>query len=303
MRRLVVVVAARPRQASLLATWGGARPPVRRARRPRARAAAAAAREHQEPAASSTSRSSATRRRSATSTCEDGTRASTSRSHVVSRRSRSASATARGSRCITDARLASPRSPRTRVDMVIATFTYTQDRDTRIDFSRAYFKAQGRLLVPNAAPNNYLSQLAGKTISTTTGSIYDRWMKNCFKDTRVIATDGFTNALLEFRNGSGGRAHVGRHRPRRRRRDGPEPSSSRATRSWPFRTASGSSRGTRRSSAGSTARLTVLKQRDAFNAILKDNVPAREFARFQRSILRPNNTFTYVQRDETTICP
>ena len=39
-----------------------------------------------------------------------------------------------------------------RVDMVIATFTYTADRDTRIDFSRAYYKATGRLLVPNAAP-------------------------------------------------------------------------------------------------------------------------------------------------------
>ena len=34
-----------------------------------------------------------------------------------------------------------------RVDMVIATFTYTADRDTRIDFSRAYYKATGRLLV------------------------------------------------------------------------------------------------------------------------------------------------------------
>ena len=28
-----------------------------------------------------------------------------------------------------------------RVDMVVATFTYTQDRDTRIDFSRAYYKS------------------------------------------------------------------------------------------------------------------------------------------------------------------
>ena len=36
-----------------------------------------------------------------------------------------------------------------RVDMVIATFTYTVDRDTRIDFSRAYYKATGRLLVTN----------------------------------------------------------------------------------------------------------------------------------------------------------
>ena len=34
-----------------------------------------------------------------------------------------------------------------RVDLVISTFTYTRDRDTRIDFSRAYYKAGGRLLV------------------------------------------------------------------------------------------------------------------------------------------------------------
>ena len=88
-----------------------------------------------------------------------------------------------------------------RADLVLATFTYNADRDTRIDFSRAYFAAAGRLLMPNSAPNTYLPQLAGKTISTTTGSVYDRWMKNCFKDTRVVATDSFTNALLEFRNG------------------------------------------------------------------------------------------------------
>ena len=39
-----------------------------------------------------------------------------------------------------------------RVDLVISTFTYTSDRDTRIDFSRAYYKATGRLLVKNDSP-------------------------------------------------------------------------------------------------------------------------------------------------------
>ncbi len=39
-----------------------------------------------------------------------------------------------------------------RVDLVISTFTYTTDRDTRIDFSRAYYKATGRLLVKNDSP-------------------------------------------------------------------------------------------------------------------------------------------------------
>ena len=63
-----------------------------------------------------------------------------------------------------------------RADLVISTFTYTQDRDTRIDFSRAYFKVQGRLLVRNDSPIRTLADLANRTISTTTGSIYDRWM-------------------------------------------------------------------------------------------------------------------------------
>ena len=88
-----------------------------------------------------------------------------------------------------------------RVDMVIATFTYTADRDTRIDFSRAYYKATGRLLVPNNSAIRSIADLAGKTVVTTSGSIYDRWMKNCFKDTKVLVTDSFTNALIAFRDG------------------------------------------------------------------------------------------------------
>ena len=45
-----------------------------------------------------------------------------------------------------------------RVDLVISTFTYTADRDTRIDFSRAYYKATGRLLVKNDSPVQTLGQ-------------------------------------------------------------------------------------------------------------------------------------------------
>ena len=71
-----------------------------------------------------------------------------------------------------------------RVDLVISTFTYTADRDTRIDFSRAYYKATGRLLVKNDGPVQSLADITGKRVSTTSGSIYDRWMKRCFTDTR-----------------------------------------------------------------------------------------------------------------------
>src|ERR687896_376318 len=58
-----------------------------------------------------------------------------------------------------------------RVDLVISTFTYTTDRDTRIDFSRAYYKATGRLLVRSDSPITNLAGIAGRTIATTTGSV------------------------------------------------------------------------------------------------------------------------------------
>src|SRR6188768_3222377 len=88
-----------------------------------------------------------------------------------------------------------------RVDLVISTFTYTADRDTRIDFSRAYYKAGGRLLVKNTGSVQKLADINGKKVATTSGSVYDRWMKKCFPDTEVIVTDTFTNALLAFQQG------------------------------------------------------------------------------------------------------
>jgi polar amino acid transport system substrate-binding protein len=189
-----------------------------------------------------------------------------------------------------------------RVDMVIATFTYTADRDTRIDFSRAYYKATGRLLAPNTAPDNMVSQLAGKTVATTSGSIYDRWMKNCFKDTKTVVTDSFTNALLAFRDGRAdalmwddtvllGIAVTDRNLKL----------TSDAFLALPY--GIGIKQGNTALKRWVDSRLEVMRKRDVFNTILKNNVPARVFTTFQKNILRPNNTFAYTQGDATTQCP
>jgi polar amino acid transport system substrate-binding protein len=189
-----------------------------------------------------------------------------------------------------------------RVDMVIATFTYTADRDTRIDFSRAYYKATGRLLVANAAPDNYVSQLAGKTISTTTGSIYDRWVKNCFKDTKLITTDSFTNALIAFRDG---RAEAlmwddtvllgiaTQDRTLKLTND--------TFLALPY--GIGMKQGNTALKRWVDSRLEVMRKRDTFNTLLRNSVPARVFPTFQKNILRPDNRFGYTQGDATTQCP
>ena len=88
-----------------------------------------------------------------------------------------------------------------RVDLVISTFTYTADRDTRIDFSRPYYNATGRLLVKNDSTIKALADIRGKKVATTSGSIYDRWMKRCFTDTEVVVVDSVTNAVLAFNQG------------------------------------------------------------------------------------------------------
>ncbi len=189
-----------------------------------------------------------------------------------------------------------------RVDMVIATFTYTADRDTRIDFSRAYYKATGRLLVANNSSVGSLSDLAGKTVVTTSGSIYDRWMKNCFKDTKVLVTDSFTNALIAFRDGRAdtlmwddtvllGIAVTDR--------------SYKLTSDLflPLPYGIGIKQGNTELKAWIDSRLNLMKKRDLFFPILKNTVPPAQVEPFSKNILRPKQGFTYNTVDLTTQCP
>ena len=189
-----------------------------------------------------------------------------------------------------------------RVDMVIATFTYTADRDTRIDFSRAYYKATGRLLVPNASSIRSISDIAGKTVVTTSGSIYDRWMKNCFKDTKVLVTDSFTNALIAFRDGRAdtlmwddtvllGIAVTDRNYKLT------------TDLFLPLPYGIGIKQGNTELKAWIDSRLNLMKKRDLFLPILKNTVPPAQVEPFSKNILRPKQGFTYNTVDLTTQCP
>jgi len=192
-----------------------------------------------------------------------------------------------------------------RVDLVISTFTYTADRDTRIDFSRAYWKGTGRLLVKNDSAVQKLSDLAGKRVATTSGSVYDRWMKNCFKSTQVIVADTFTNAMLAFNQG---RADAVMYD------DAvliPVAAADRTAKitddvflQAPF--GIGMKQGNTQMKAWVDSRLALMKAKDQFLPILKANVPTRFVPGFSKTILRPNNNFTYAAPGSPsvdTVCP
>jgi polar amino acid transport system substrate-binding protein len=192
-----------------------------------------------------------------------------------------------------------------RVDLVISTFTYTADRDTRIDFSRAYYKATGRLLVKNDGPVQKLSDIRGKKVATTSGSVYDRWLKRCFPDTEAIVADTFTNALLAFQQG---RADAVMYD------DAvllPVAAADRTAKltddsflEAPF--GIGIRQGYTEMKAWVDSRLELMRKKDQFLPILKDNVPARFVTSFSQNILRPSNTFTYAAPGAPsvdTVCP
>jgi polar amino acid transport system substrate-binding protein len=189
-----------------------------------------------------------------------------------------------------------------RVDLVIATFTYTTDRDTRIDFSRAYYRATGRLLVPNNSSIKSLNDLAGKTIATTSGSIYDRWVRNCFKDTKLIVTDVFSNALIAFRDG---RADALMFDDTSLLGIAVTDPSYKLTNDLflPGPYGIGIKQGNTALKAWVDSRLNLMKKRDLFFPILKNTVPPAQVAPFSKNILRPNQTFGYNQGDITTQCP
>jgi polar amino acid transport system substrate-binding protein len=179
-----------------------------------------------------------------------------------------------------------------RVDLVISTFTYTSDRDTRIDFSRAYYKATGRLLVKNDGPVQTLNDIKGKRVATTSGSIYDRWMKKCFPDTAVTVADSFTNALLAFNQGRADALMwddtvlVGVAAADRSAKLTDD-----AFLALPY--GIGIKQGHTAMKAWVDSRLELMRKKDLFMGILRNNVPARFVAGFSKNILRPNNTFGY----------
>ena len=192
-----------------------------------------------------------------------------------------------------------------RVDLVISTFTYTSDRDTRIDFSRPYYKASGRLLVKNDSPISTLADIRGRKVATTSGSVYDRWMRRCFSTTEVIVVDSVTNAVLAFNQGRADAvmfddtslALIAASDPSAKMTDDQFLEA-------PY--GIGIRQGNAQLKRWVDARLGLMKKGDKFAPIIRDNIAPRFVPAFLRNILRPNNDFAYRAGNLPsldTVCP
>jgi polar amino acid transport system substrate-binding protein len=192
-----------------------------------------------------------------------------------------------------------------RVDLVISTFTYTADRDQRIDFSRPYYNATGRLLVKNDSPIRSLPDIRGRRVATTSGSVYDRWMKRCFTSTEVVVVDSVTNAVLAFNQGRADAvmfddtslALIAATNPSAKLTDD-------LFQEGPY--GIGIKQGNVQLKRWVDARLNLMKRKDLFMPIIRNNIAPRFVQAFSRNVLRPNNDFAYRAANLPsldTVCP
>lgn len=184
-----------------------------------------------------------------------------------------------------------------KIDLIIATMTFTHARAQTIDFSSPYYVATGRLLVPKSSSLRVGGPLAGKTITTTGGSIYDRWVTRCFKDTKLLLFQSPTLALAALKDG---------------RADGEMfddsfvlgvATSDPTLKLTPDRFLKlpwgiGIVKGNKALKKWVDSRLAILKRQNQFSKILKRNVNPTLFDAFKNNVPRPKRTLKYPPTEE-----
>ncbi len=88
-----------------------------------------------------------------------------------------------------------------RIDLIVATITFTNERAKTIKFSKPYFSAAGRMIVLKGSSVKEAQDLAGKPVSNSRGAIYVKWLKKCLPTANVLEFDQTSQALSAVEQG------------------------------------------------------------------------------------------------------
>jgi glutamate transport system substrate-binding protein len=87
-------------------------------------------------------------------------------------------------------------------DLILSTMTITTDRDAEIDYSRPYFIAHGRILVPEGSDITGVADLAGKRVCTALGSTYEATLTDQAPDAELELVDAYSECYELIQNGA-----------------------------------------------------------------------------------------------------
>jgi polar amino acid transport system substrate-binding protein len=189
-----------------------------------------------------------------------------------------------------------------RVDIIISTLTWTAARAEQLDFSIPYYSATGRLLVPNNSSLR-IASLGGKTVITTRGALYATWIKNCFKDTKLLEVDSPALAVSAVKDG---RADTFMFDDSFLLNVATQDRDLKLTSdkflNIPY--GIGIRKGETAMARWVNAALRYMKKRDEFVKIFRAIAPPQYVPGFLGNVPRPKNNFAYpVGKDLTSVCP
>jgi len=88
-----------------------------------------------------------------------------------------------------------------KVDLVLAALAMSPARAEQIDFSSPIWISNLQLVVPVSSSINGYADLAGKSVVTTTGSLYQAWLQRCHPKANLLTAQSPTEASTMLTQG------------------------------------------------------------------------------------------------------
>ena len=90
-----------------------------------------------------------------------------------------------------------------KVDIVLANFTYTEERATQVDFALPYMKVALGVVSPDSALITEAEQLNGKTLIVSKGTTAETFFENNYPEVNLAKYDSYTEAYIALLDGRG----------------------------------------------------------------------------------------------------
>ena len=90
-----------------------------------------------------------------------------------------------------------------KVDLVLANFTYTEDRAQQVDFALPYMKVALGVVSPDAALITEPEQLNGRTLIVSKGTTAETFFEANYPEVNLLKFDSYTEAYIALIDGRG----------------------------------------------------------------------------------------------------
>ncbi len=90
-----------------------------------------------------------------------------------------------------------------KVDIVLANFTYTEDRAAQVDFALPYMKVALGVVSPDGALITDVEQLNGKTLIVSKGTTAETFFEQNYPEVQLAKYDSYTEAYIALLDGRG----------------------------------------------------------------------------------------------------